>query len=144
MGYFVVLFVSVCYVKSRWLLHQCIILKLALTFPFIRQQFAYSTRKFEDIKGEQWPKEKGQTMIFKTLLWKLKTDQHYNPTKTGVEHRCSGRVRNVCSTHTVISHEWGKDRIVNTTNRTNMWSFVTNIFRNGNGQLAVCIYDLIC
>jgi hypothetical protein len=43
-----VLLVSVCYGKSRWLLHQCIILKLALTFPFIRQQFGYSTRKVNE------------------------------------------------------------------------------------------------
>jgi hypothetical protein len=34
-------------------------------------------------------------------------------------------------TNPVISHEWGKDRIVITTNGTYPWSFVTQIFRNG-------------
>jgi hypothetical protein len=31
----------------------------------------------------------------------------------------------------VISHEWGKDREVFTTSRTYPWSFVTQIFHNG-------------
>jgi hypothetical protein len=31
----------------------------------------------------------------------------------------------------LVSHEWGKDRIVITTNETYQWSCVTQIFRNG-------------
>ena len=60
-----------------------------------------------------------------------------NPTK----NRCSGRVSSSCSTcgtgritlvtNPVISHEWEKDRIVNTTNGIYLWSFVTQILRNG-------------
>jgi hypothetical protein len=34
-------------------------------------------------------------------------------------------------TYPMISHEWGKDRIVITTNGEYPWSFETDIFRNG-------------
>ena len=43
-------------------------------------------------------KYKGQTMIYNTLHSKLKTDQHDPNSKTGGEHRCSGRVDSSCST----------------------------------------------
>ena len=33
----------------------------------------------------------------------------------------------------MISHEWGHDRIVLTTNGTHPWSFVTQVLRNGHG-----------
>jgi hypothetical protein len=55
-----------------------------------------------------------------------------NTTKTGGVVRCFGRVSSACPTsgtrcvvlvtNTVICHEWGKNRIVIT---TNVWSFVT-------------------
>ena len=61
--------------------------------------------------------------------------------KNGDELMCSGRVGSSCSTsgtrrvdlvtNPVISHEWGKEREVFTTNRTFLWSFVTQIFHNG-------------
>ena len=61
--------------------------------------------------------------------------------KTRDEVRCSGRVSSSCSTsgtrcvnlvtNPVISHEWGKDRQVLTTSGTYPWSFVTQIFHNG-------------
>ena len=35
------------------------------------------------------------------------------------------------ATNTVISHEWGKERIVITTNGTYTWSFVPQILRKG-------------
>jgi hypothetical protein len=64
-----------------------------------------------------------------------------NPTKNRGELMSSGRVSNSCSTsgtrrvnlvtNPVISHEWGKGREVFTTNGTYPWSFVTQIFHNG-------------
>jgi hypothetical protein len=64
-----------------------------------------------------------------------------NPTKNWGELRCSGRVNSSCSTsgtcrvnlviNPVISREWGKDREVLTTSGTYPWSFVTQIFHNG-------------
>ena len=61
--------------------------------------------------------------------------------RAGVELRCSGRVSSSCSTsgtrrvnlvtHLVISYERGKDREMITTSGTYPWSFVTQIFHNG-------------
>ena len=63
------------------------------------------------------------------------------PLKTGGELRCSGRVNSSCSasdtrrvnlvTNPVISHERGKDREVFTRSGIYPWSFVTQIFHNG-------------
>ena len=63
------------------------------------------------------------------------------PTKNGGERRCSGRVSSSCSnsdtrcvnlvTKPVISHERGEDREVFTTSGTYPWSFVSQIFHNG-------------
>ena len=63
------------------------------------------------------------------------------PTKNGGERRCSGRVSSSFSnsdtrcvnlvTKPVISHERGKDQEVLTTSETYLWSFVTQIFYNG-------------
>ena len=54
------------------------------------------------IKGQtlQWPKEKGQSMDYKKLHGKLKTERWATRTtlKTGSEHRCSGRVCSSCCT----------------------------------------------
>jgi hypothetical protein len=67
------------------------------------------------------------------LVWQVQ--------KTGGELRCSGRVGSSCSTsgtrrvnlvtNPVISREWGKDWEVFTTSGTYPWSFVTQIFHNG-------------
>ena len=64
-----------------------------------------------------------------------------NPTKTGVELMCSGRISSSCFTNgtrrvtlvtnPVISHEWGKEREVFTTSGAYPWSFVTQMFRKG-------------
>ena len=61
--------------------------------------------------------------------------------KTGVELGCFGRVSSSCSTsdtrrvnlvtNPVISHERGKDREVFTTSGTYPWSFIKQIFHNG-------------
>ena len=76
-------------------------------------------------------------MIYKTFNRKLKDWTRWTPLNTGSELRCSGRVHvtSSCSkcctcrvtlvTKPVISHEWGKDRTVLTTNET-------QIFRNLN------------
>jgi hypothetical protein len=63
------------------------------------------------------------------------------PLKTRGELRCSRRVSSSCSTsdthhvnlvtNLVIRHEWGKDWEVLTTSGTYTWSFVTQIFPNG-------------
>jgi hypothetical protein len=37
----------------------------------------------------------------------------------------------ISSNFQVISHKWGNNRIMMTTNGTYLWSFVTQIFRNG-------------
>jgi hypothetical protein len=64
-----------------------------------------------------------------------------NPLKTGGKLRFSGRVSSSCSTsgtrranlvtNPVISREWGKNREVFTTIGIYPWSFVTQIFHNG-------------
>jgi hypothetical protein len=83
---------------------------------------------------------KGQTTIYKTYTynWRL---SNTIPLKTGGELRCSGRVSSSCSTclthrvnlvtNPVIINEWGKNREVLTTSGTYSWSFVTQIFHNG-------------
>ena len=64
-----------------------------------------------------------------------------NPTKNRDELKCSGTVISCCSTcgthrvnlvtNPVICYEWGKDWEVFTTSGTYPWSFVTQIFHNG-------------
>ena len=91
-------------------------------------------------KSKKRKYKKRQTISYKTKYRKLKIEQH-EPTKTGDELRCFGRVISSCSicdahcvtlvTNPVINHEWGKDRIVITTSGTYPWSFVTHIFHNG-------------
>ena len=73
--------------------------------------------------------------------YKTKDRVTRTPLKTGGELRCFGRVSSSCSTSStrrvdivtnpVISGEWGKDREVFTTSGTYPWSFVTQIFHNG-------------
>ena len=64
-----------------------------------------------------------------------------NPTKIWIELSCSRRVSSSCPTsgthrvnlvtNLVISHEWGMDWEVFTISETYLWSFVTEIFHNG-------------
>ena len=91
----------------------------------------------------QWPKEKVQKDKQRSTKHTYKTKDRVtrSPLKTGGELRCSGRVSSSCSTsgthrvslvtNPVISCEWGKDREVFTTSGTYPWSFVTQIFHNG-------------
>jgi hypothetical protein len=81
-------------------------------------------------------KKRSTKHIQKTKEWVTRT-----PLKIWGELRCSGRVSSSCSTsgirhvnlvtNPVISHEWGKGREVFTTSETYPWSFVTQIFING-------------
>jgi hypothetical protein len=73
--------------------------------------------------------------------YKTKDRVTRTPLKTGCELRCSGGASSSCSTsgtrrvnlvsNPVISREWGKNREVFTTIGTYPWSFVTQIFHNG-------------
>jgi hypothetical protein len=73
--------------------------------------------------------------------YKTKDRVTRTPLKTGRELRCSRRVGSSCSTsetrrvnlvtNPVISLEWGNDREVLATSGTYPWSFVTQIFHNG-------------
>ena len=94
----------------------------------------------------QWPKEKAQNdkQRFTKHTYKTKDRVTWNPLKTGGELRCSGRVGSSFSTsgtrhvnlvtNPVLSREWGKDREVFTTSGTYPWSFVTQIFHNGQSS----------
>jgi hypothetical protein len=94
------------------------------------------------IKEEQTT-QKGQKDKQRSTKHTCKTKDRVTraPLKTGDELRCSGRVSSYCSTSStsgvnlvtnpVISREWGKDREVFTTSGTYPWSFVTQIYHNG-------------
>ena len=97
----------------------------------------------EEEQTTQWPKEKVQKDKQRSTkhTHKTKNQATRTPLKTGGDLRCSGRVGSSCSTSgtrrvnlvtkPVISREWGKDREVFTTSGTYPWSFVTQIFHNG-------------
>jgi hypothetical protein len=97
----------------------------------------------EEEQTTQWPKENVQKDKQRSAKHTHKTKDRgtRTPLKTGGELRCSGRVGSSCSTsdirrvnlviNQVINHEWGKDRGVFTTSGTYPWSFVTQIFHNG-------------
>jgi hypothetical protein len=97
----------------------------------------------EEEQTTQRPKEKVQKDKQRSTkhIYKTKDRVTRTPLKTRGELRCSGRVSSSCSTsdtrrvnlvtNPVISHEWGKDREVFTTSGTYPWSFVTQIFHNG-------------
>ena len=97
----------------------------------------------EEEQTTQWPKEKVQKDKQRSTKHTYKTKDRVTrtPLKSGGELRCSGRVSSSCSTsgthhvnlikNPVISREWGKDREVFATNGTYPWSFVTQIFHNG-------------
>jgi hypothetical protein len=87
----------------------------------------------------QWPKTKAQKDKQRSTKHSYRVTR--TSPKTGGELRCSGRVSCSCSTrdtrrvilvtNPVISHERGKDREVFSTSGTYPWSFVTQIFHNG-------------
>jgi len=75
------------------------------------------------------------------ITQKTKDRAKRTPLKTRVEPKCSGRIisswttsgtyRVTPVTNTVMRHERGKDREVLTSRGTYPWSFVIQIFRNG-------------
>jgi hypothetical protein len=98
----------------------------------------------EEEHTTQRPKEKVQKDKQRSKKHTHRTKDRITrtPLKTGDELRCSRRVGSSCSisgtrrpvnqvTNPVISHEWGKEREVFTTSGTYPWSFVTQIFHNG-------------
>jgi hypothetical protein len=87
-------------------------------------------------------KRKGTNNEQQNITHKTKDDREIRtPLKPGSESRFSGRVTSSCCTsgtrrvnlvkNPVISHKWGKDREVFSTSWTYLWSFVTQIFHNG-------------
>ena len=93
------------------------------------------------IYNGQTKKDKRTNNDLKNITHKTKHRVTWTPLTIGGELICSGRVTSSCSTsgarrvnldtNPVISHEWGKDRELLTTRWTYPWSFVTQIFRNG-------------
>ena len=85
---------------------------------------------------------------------KTKDRETRTPLRTEGELGCSGRVGTSCSTsgtgrvnlvtRPVISHERGKDREVLKTGGTYPWSFVTQIFHNGQPSFqSICNNTMI-
>jgi hypothetical protein len=96
----------------------------------------------EEEQTTQWPKEKVQKDKQRFTKHTYKTKDRVTRTPlSGGEFRCSGRVISSCSTsgtrrvnlvaNPVIIREWGKDREVFTPRGIYPWSFVTQIFHNG-------------
>ena len=111
--------------------------------------FAFQQEEFEDTKGIirirklKVRQHNGQKK-------KDEKDKHTHKTKdretraslkSGGELMCTGRISSPCSTsdtrrvilvtNPVVNCEWGKNREVLTTSGTYPWSFVTQIFHNG-------------
>jgi hypothetical protein len=119
-------FISVLYIRRVW-----------------RYQRSNQNPYIEREQTTQWPKVKGQKDKQQSTKHTYKTRDRVTqtPLKTGDELRCSGRVgssfytsdtrRVNLVTNPVKSREWGKDRQVFTTSGTYLWSFVTQIFHNG-------------
>jgi hypothetical protein len=115
--------------------------------PFLRRVWRYQRGNqnpyIEEEQTTQWSKEKVQKDKQRSRKYTHKTKDRVTgtPLKTGSELMCSGRVGSCCSTsdtrrvnlvtNPLISHERGKDREVFMTSGTYPWSFVTQIFHNG-------------
>ena len=135
------------YIQSRFL-SSCNSIK---TFDFStfyrrrvwRYQRGNQKPYIDEEQTTQWPKERAQ----KDKQWstkhtyKIKDRVTRTPLKTGGKLRYSGRVSSSCSTsdtrrvnlatNPVISYERRNDREVLTKSGTYPWSFVTQIFHNG-------------
>ena len=113
----------------------------------------------EEGQTTQWPKEQKYKQRSTKHTWhKTKDRVTWTPLKTGGEFRCSGKVGISCSTNStrrvnlvtnpVISHEWGKEEEVFTTNGIYPWSFVTQISHNGqpchggDRKISKCNFNL--
>ena len=128
--------------QCLWIVYSWFSLRFSLTRVW-RYQRGNRNAYIEEEQTTQWPKEKVQNdkqrstkHTHKTKDWVTRTTR-----KIWGELRCSRRVSSSCSTsgthrvnlvtNPVISHKWGKDREVFTTSGTYTWSFVTQIFHNG-------------
>ena len=106
------------------------------------------SKKDRQCKKESKGKGKNYKQLSTSIIQKAKdySINTYPTTKNRGWTRCIGRVCSpcsICGTHPVtlvtcpvISHDWGKDRMIITTNGTYPWSFVTYTFfdtdmRNG-------------
>ena len=119
------------------------ILLLCKLWRVRRYQSGNQSPYIEEEQTTQWPKEKVQKDKQRSTKHTYKTKDRvtWTPPSTEGKLRCSGRVSSSCSTsgnrrinlvtNPVISHEREKDREVFTTSRTYPWSFVTQIFHNG-------------
>ena len=108
-----------------------------------RYQRGNQNSYIEEEQTTKWPKVKVQKDKQRSTKHTHTTKYRVTrtPLKTGGELRCSGRISSFCSTsdtrrvnlitNPVISCEWGKDRKAFTTSGTYPWSFVTQIFHNG-------------
>jgi hypothetical protein len=115
--------------------------------PYLRRVWRYQRGNqkpyMEKEQTTQWPKEKVQKDKQRSTKHAYKTKDRVTrtPLKTRGELRCSGKVSSSCCTsgthrvnlvtNPVISREWGKEWEVFTTSGTYPWSFVTQIFHNG-------------
>ena len=99
----------------------------------------------EEEQTTQRPKEKVQKDKQRSTKHTYKTKDRvtWTQVKTGGKLRCSARVSSSCSTggtrrvnlvtNPVISHEWGKEREVFTTNGTYPWSLSKNFISIRHG-----------
>jgi hypothetical protein len=92
----------------------------------------------KDIKNNGWKKKNKRTNNdLQTFTQKTKDRATRTPLKQGwfgmVGSSCStcGTHRATLFSNPVISHQWGKNRIVITTNGTYPWSFVTQTIQDG-------------
>jgi hypothetical protein len=106
-----------------------------------RYQRGNQNPHIEEEQTTQWQKAQKDKQRSTKHTYKTNDRVIWTPLKTGGELRCSGRVSSSCSTsgtrrvnlvtNPVINREWGKGRKVFTTSGTYPWSFVTQIFHNG-------------
>jgi hypothetical protein len=99
---------------------------------------------------KNWHCNGQQTKRQADTQWCANTMQkHTDRAKTGNELMCPGRINNYCPTcdicrvtlvtNLMISHQWGKDHIMTTTNGTWSLSFVTQLSRKINQDMLATV-----
>jgi hypothetical protein len=116
-----------------------------LKIPKGQSESVYRRRTDNTMAKRKVQKDKQQSTKH---TYKTKDRVTRTPLRPGDDLRCSGRVSSSCSTsdtrdvnlvtNLVISHERGKDRELFTSG-TYPWSFVTQIFHNGQ---HICKYEI--
>jgi hypothetical protein len=158
-------YVQPCLSKNRKYTFYTIKSSLTLAYKLTFQTFIYlSLRRvwryqrgnqnpyIEEEQTTQWPKEKALKDKQRSTNHTYKTKARVlgTPLKTGGELGCStGRASSSCSisgtrrvnldTNPVKSREWGKNREVFTTSGTYPWSFVIQIFHNGQPIMVATV-----